>query len=297
MSMQSNIDTHARPARRLSPEEHAGIRRFDDWRLAGDEYDERYDLTIGQIAFWYIESDDRHATGETWIGVAGGVVYRYAVDKRGPADVWISVELLPIVAEGRDAKYPRAEHLYEFALSASPEGRAMLELLDRVPEAQDRVLDEIDRIADRHEAAARDAILRHHAGHVPDVGIAYVPLSPAIRQMISHPAHPLRQILRDTRPIPWTIWCAAALAGTFYVFGQGMHHIYVFHCGDRGGVVPLERLGEATLRVADELYYRPVDEPEAEAARARLHGADKTCKAAGVALEALAERYLMALAA
>jgi hypothetical protein len=275
----------------LSAAERDGIDKFGLWR-SREEFDDHNDLAFGAILFWHVMPNDLRATVDHWIGVARGVIYCYAVDRRYNGDVSVTVQLLPRSAPSGS----EPESLYRFDLSASPDGRAVLELLDRVPAAQEMILDEIDRIVGRHEAAARSAILDHQAGLVPPIGIAHVELVASIQQLLEHPAYPVEQIFRSTRSRPWSTWCASALGGRFYAYDQGTS-AYGYYLDDRGGVARLEEMGETTRRVSEGFFYYPVDQAEAALASARLRaqsdsGAGRTVAAL---LEIRARQFAMTL--
>ena len=252
-------------ARPLTPIERDAI-DLSGYSRSGDQLDPERDLLLGGMAFTSVDTDDKFDEARRYVGHGGKLVYLLTIDARADGDLRVSADLLPLTARSRT----EAESLYAYRLATAPEGRALLELFDRVSCAHDLLMAELARIEQLQVSAAKAAILRHHAGEVPEIGSQIVEYSPAVRYLLDHPAYPLEQIAKIERPIAWSMWSADAAGGRFYVYGQGMVSAYLCFVGedDDHAVVPQDRLSPGEIESAEELYYRPVDADEA----AWLHG-------------------------
>lgn len=251
-------------ARPLTPTERDAIDLCGYSRIR-DQLDPERDLMLGGIALLNVDTDDKCDEVRRYVGHGGKIVYLLTIDARADGDLRVSADLLPLTARSRN----EPESLYDYRLAAAPEGRALLELFDRVPGAHALLLAELTRIEQLQVSAAKAAILAHRAGQVPEIGSQIVAYSLAVRYLLDHPAYPVEQIVKTERPIAWSMWSADAAGGRFYFYGQGITSAYLCFVGeDDHAVVPQDRLSPAVIEGAEELYYRPVDADEA----AWLHG-------------------------
>jgi hypothetical protein len=252
------------------------------------DFDPETDRMIGGIAFINVTCGDRHDTRERYIGASPKALYILTTDYADDGDITVRVGTIPGGARSPD----EGRTLFNFVLSSIPEGRELLELFDRVPDAAGILRAEVTRLQRLNESAAMDTIVMHHNGILDKVVMARLDFSPEIRSLLARPAYPLKQIAISGEPIAWSMWSAAALGGKFYIFGQGISDSYLFFVSDDGVAVRMEALPDEASSIAHNLFYQPVDAEEREMLFTELRSTDHD-PALSPSVEAAVERMVV----